>query len=590
MNDYDVDEDKFTKIKRVKLFQFSGVVCAFLVLLGTYLISYENYLDAEKIRGKDRAQYYKATLISSLEMYYYLPVILASDPFIIEGAVKGTSPFLNERLELYAKQSSVDAVYLMDSTGETIASSNWNQKVNYIGKNYGFRPYFKDALNAKRGEMFAIGITTMLPGYFLADPVKDQNGKVRGVIAVKVELFPLVDSWDASGETIYVTNSDGVIVLSSNKDWVFHTLAPLNKDIRQNIEAIRQFEKEKLPSLGIKSIEEDVIEINRKKYLQHSLNVGRLGWTLHYVSPSQKIMAQSLIVTGVAAIPLALLIAGYFLVRSRNIKKALVASQKDRRGLRVLNRELEHEIQERRAAEARLERAQKDLQRASKMAALGHLSASVTHELGQPISAIQNYLATFEVSETPLGEEHQEIVEKIQAMAERMEHITRQLRFFSGGKEEQFANFDIRACIEVILDMIMMDLHASGISLEANIPDGPVLIYGHQLRIEQVIVNLMRNSMDAIPKDRAGKMKLEIHRVLEVVIITLSDNGVGIPSDVASNLFEPFVTTKASGAGMGLGLAISSLIVKEHKGTLIASNVESGGAMFVLTLPCHNEH
>lgn len=587
MKNYEAGEDSFNKTNSPKNVQIWGIVCALFVLISTYYITYENYSNSEIDRAKERAQFYKATLISALELYDYLPVVLASDPYIIQGATDGASIFLNERLEIYAKQSNVDAVYLMDSTGEVIASSNWNQEINYMGQNYAFRPYFKNAMRAQPGEMFAIGVTTKLPGYFLSEPVKDKLGNVRGVIAAKVELFPLVDSWRDSGETIYVTNSDGVIVLSSNKDWVFHTLSPLNNAVRQKISEVRQFDEEVLPSLDINSVKDDIIAIGRKEYLHHSLNVERLDWTLHYVSPTQKIATQSAIFTAIAAIPLAFLSAVYFLVRSRNIRKALVASQKDRQKLRAVNKELEHEIQERRAAEVRLERAQKDLRRASKMAALGQLSASVTHELGQPISAIQNYLAAIEISDPALNEEHHEVLGKIQAMAERMEHITRQLRFFTGGKEEKFQDFDIGASLENILDMMMMDLHASGISLRADIPNEPVTIYGHQLRIEQVIVNLVRNSMDAIPRERVGEMKLKVCREAEGVSITLCDNGTGIPPEIGSSLFEPFVTSKASGQGMGLGLAISNLIVKEHKGTLIAKNIETGGAEFELCLPYH---
>lgn len=563
----------------------AAVVGVFAGLLAVFWISQQLSVSSEERRSADRMSLYLSTLVSALEEHQHLPFILSWDPLVVQAAEGGETSELNLRLESFAAEAGVDAVYLMDTEGLTIAASNWNETPTFVGNNYGFRPYFKQALSGGRGVFFAIGATTQEPGYFISEPVYAATGEIAGVIALKVDLTPLTRAWREGGETLLAADPRGVVILASNAGWNYRTLAPLSDADRNAIASERQFGDKPLTPLDYDASSGFGIAIDGTHYIQTVRDVGHLGWKLHYLAPLARINQQAWQSVILAAAALLLLTVAFLLARARRVRIALFASQEERRGLRAINRKLAQEIEERKAAELRLERAQKELQQVSKLAALGQLSASVTHELGQPIAAMRNYLAAADLPGNTIDGEARELVDHLNGITARMEHITAQLRFFAHREPEELKDFDLRVVISSVVTMMRPDIDNAGLGLEVSTPDAPVDVFGDMFRIEQVLVNLIRNAMDAVAGIEGPQITVSLTENDGEALISVVDNGPGLTEEAQSRAEDPFFTTKPSGAGMGLGLSISASILKDHDGRMSFHNRSEGGAVFEMALP-----
>ncbi len=562
---------------------------AICLLIGVvlYFLSSSYFRNEEVQRAQNRASLYRSTLVGELERFQHLPYILAQDPFVINGAKGKDLAGLNRRLASFANRANLDAIYLMDKNGLTIAASNYSAEKTFLGQNYGFRPYFKRALKGQRGEFFGIGATTLKPGYFIAQGVRDENDNILGVIALKLDLSPLVKAWARGGEILFVANSDGVIVLSSNEEWRYRTLARIDKKRLEEIALEKQFANEKLLPLDWTKIGANEVALNGKKYIHASSSVSRLGWTLHFLADENRISERAwLTVIGIAIFASILLTLAVFL-RSERIRTALNAAQADREQLRKANKKLALEIEERKAAERRLEKAQSELARNSKLAALGQLSASVTHELGQPISAMQNYLAAAEFDKN--AKEREQSIKNLRSIVTRMINITKQLRFFAKPSDNNMQLIDIIQIWHGAYILTAPDIRTANIELIENLPKKPIMVKANKLRLEQVLVNLLRNSISAMQDSKKKILEINISADENYAIISVKDNGHGFGENSIEQLKEPFHTTRASGDGMGLGLAISAAIIKEHEGIFAAENIPEGGAIFTFKIPLYRE-
>jgi len=557
----------------------SFAVGAALLFFGA--VSYFSNVEYE--RAQSRVSLYHSTLISALQRFQHLPFIMARDPYVIAGAAGVDREGLNRRLADFANSANLDAIYLMDNTGLTVSASNFADEVTFLGQNYGFRPYFKDALGGKRGEFFGIGATTLKPGYFIAERVVDENNNVLGVIALKLDLSDLTRSWREGGETVFAANSDGVVVLSSQENWRYNTLYPISMDRRKNIGAERQFASEELLRLDWQKQENNRAEMNGRTFIYSSVPVLPIGWTLYFLADENRVWERVwFTMIGAAIIAMALVVLA-IIMRAKRIRMALKHSQADRRELRGANALLALEIDERRMAERRLEKARNELSRSSKLAALGQLSASVTHELGQPISAMQNYLKAAEFDRD--NDERKNTIERLGGIARRMVSITRQLRFFAQPDQSPMEVVDLVRVWKGAFNLVEADIKQQQIKLVFHSDHKKIMVLGNRLRLEQVLINLIRNSIAAMHDCEEKTIEVTITTDEEKALVIVSDNGHGLGAQTIEQIKEPFHTTKASGKGMGLGLAISSAIISEHNGQLLACNGAISGAVFTMELP-----
>lgn len=554
-----------------------AIVFAVLILGGFWSLFFASlsvFKAVELERAEGRAQLYHSTLVSALERLEHLPFIVAQDPAVVRALTQGDVDGLSPRLEDFAQRSNAEAIYVMDKNGWTIAASNYANPVNFLGKNYGFRPYFKDAMAGKRGEFFAIGATTFTPGFFISDTVRNQNGDAVGVVALKVALSELTGAWAASGDDILVTNKEGIVVFATSDKWRYRTTSDLSENQRIAIQSKQQFGKQELRALNWQLRQDSEVQLDGTNYLFANKDVERRGWKLWYIKPTSSLFERAWFVIILAGIVMATMGIAFVTFRSNQLQRALKASYNDRQKLLM-------EIEERKVTEQRLEQTRSELARTSKLAALGQLAASVTHELGQPISAMRNYLAAEEISS---GHKPGGVVDHMGGLVRRMESITKELKFFAmpgGSSTEHISTSDL---IDGAIGLTRHDLTQNNVDLSVSVPGDLVSLKGNRQRLEQVLVNLIRNAIAAMQDAPEKRLEIESKSRDDLMILTVRDWGHGLNGQSIEQLQEPFHTNKPSGEGMGLGLAISAAIVREHQGLLSARDCEIG-AQFTVELP-----
>lgn len=568
------------------------LLTGFVVVLASasYFISYQSFIETEQARAQDRASHYHNLLVGVLNQHKPLLNVLTEDQGIIAALANNQSnnqpsiQQLNQRFMRYAEISGLEAIYLMDRQGVTQATSNFEQPthLSFMHKNYAFRPYFKSAIEGHDGAYFAIGATTGTPGYFISHPVRDASGFVIGVLAAKINVQKLSVIWQSQQDIGFITNASGVIILANDNVWLYQTVSPLTAVQLQKIRLQKQFAGLHLPSLDWHVLDQYLVSVQGKDYLYTPQAIGNAGWVLHLLLDPAAAKKNAAFVALVISALVLLLLSWGLTVRSRTMKQSLLESEQNRRQLVQMNDDLEAEIHERHRTEKRLSLAQKKLVQASRMAALGQLSAAVIHELGQPLAAFKNYLAAAEID--PEGEDMDLFLIHLSSVAERMQNTTAQLRFFSRPDETEFSCVDLN---QVALNAIELtrgqSIHAK-VNVELVTDMGCAAeVAGHSLRLEQVVVNLLINAYAAV--NEGGSVVISLEPQQDNWLVSVADNGAGFIGEDAEKLFEAFYTTKAGANGMGLGLAISAAIVNEHHGQIWAQNNAQGGAEFKLTIP-----
>jgi len=249
--------------------------------------------------------------------------------------------------------------------------------------------------------------------------------------------------------------------------------------------------------------------------------------------------------------------------------------------LREVNESLEQKVVERTRA---LESAQEELLQAEKLAALGRMSAAVVHELNQPLTAMRTYVAICrQLLDQPqmLGEN----LGMIDDITQRMAVITSQLKTFAYKKPEHLAPVALCAVIDQALLLFNQRLEQSHIQLDYQrcTPDPAVM--GDSARLEQVVVNLLKNACDAMESQGGGGLKVRVGSSQQQAWLEVSDSGPGVSAEQRPQLFEPFYTTKSIGSGLGLGLAIVASIVRDLEGRIEVLDAEGGGACFRVEFP-----
>ncbi|MBE9476544.1 MAG: sensor histidine kinase [Proteobacteria bacterium] len=553
-------------------------VVAVIILTGLFYTASSVFRTLELSQAAAKLSLYRTTIENELQRLEHLPVIVA-DKITVRNAVQSRVPArLNQELLALSQDARAEAIYVMDVQGLTIAASNFAKVPTFLGKNYGFRQYFQEAMQGKRASLFAIGATTSRAGYFLSAPIL-RSGAPIGVAVVKLDLTRLTETLEQTNEMILVSNKDDIVVLSSRPEWRYRSLAVLSDARRAEISEERQFGEEELQTLDWEMPSQNTAILAGQKFLSLQAQLENPLWTIRYLGDTRAIRERALLVVAVAAGMMALSALAFLAWRSGRLRFALAASQKDRK-------RLQREIEVRRQAERRLTRAQDELKRSSKLAALGQLAASVTHELGQPISAMKNYLTAEEIA----GQGAQsELGRQLSSIVARMENITKQLRFFASDRGEGMKPVVMQNVVRGALSLLQHDLEKAGIDLDTRLPAGDIQVLGNPQRLEQVVINVVRNAIMAVENLPDCRVNIVLSKQAGQVILSVADNGAGLGGQTIDQLSEPFHTTRSSGEGMGLGLAISASIIEEHGGRLTARDAKTGGAEFVIALNAYKE-
>lgn len=551
------------------------------------------------------AALHAAVLRSELEKHRSLPVALAGDPDIADLLAAPTTAQgerVDLKLENLARQTRAAVIYIIDAGGRTRAASNWRLPTSFVGADYGFRPYFINAMRSGRAEFFALGTVSGRPGLYLARRVDGADGTPLGVVVVKVEFDALEAEWRASGEPAYVVDPGGVVLITSVPEWRFRTTEPLDERRRRLTLTDQTLQPEALRPLPFATPPGDQPRLvqaqagdGEQRWMHAAVPTETPGWTLHLLSPTRGGIDVAVAAARALAALVVTLLAGLvaFLLRRRQQGLARARAEEEARlelerridertrELRDANSALNRQIEERRRAETARELLRDELVQASKLAALGQIVASVAHEINQPVAAIQTQAETAGVLlDRNDPEKARGALARIGDLTQRIGAITQELRVFSRKSDPKIGAVRLEDAIHGALLLTRGRLDEGGIDLVRE-GDAEVTVRADRFRLEQVIVNLLKNAAEALEGHDRPRLLLKVTRDRDRVRLIVSDNGPGVPPQVRAQLFTPFVTTRAN--GLGLGLVICRDIVAGFGGELDLAEGDDG-ATFVATL------
>ncbi|MBT9305569.1 two-component system sensor histidine kinase DctB [Pseudomonas aeruginosa] len=535
---------------------------------------------------------YVANLLGTLRRYEELPQILGGLPVLRQALQQPGDPLLqkiaNEALADIRRRTGADVIHLLQPDGTTQVASNWAQADSFVHRNFAFRPYYREAMQGRLARFFGLGTTSIKRGYYFASAVKE-GSRIIGVLVVKVDLEHIERLWGNSPEQLLVIDNYGVVILSSREDWRFHASRPLSAAERDEIHA----------NIPYPVQDPKPLRLQQSAWLSQSRTLPETGWTVSIYAPRTLIerpVRSVLLIGGATLLALLLLLTLLTLSRRHYLDRiALEAEAKRQLEERVLERtrelenanaQLQQEVHEREQAQRELMRAQDEVVQAGKLTALGTMSASISHELNQPLAAIRSYADNARVLlDHQRTEDARGNLEQISDLTTRMASIIAHLKAYARGARRAPENVQLQPAIEDALSMVASRRRAMNVELLRDVPDAPLWVQAGETRLRQILGNLLTNALDALA-EKAPPRRLWVIASQDQhgVTLTLRDNGPGFSEDALAHAHEPFFTTKTTAKGLGLGLAICDNLLRALGGRLEMGNHLEGGAVVRLHL------
>ncbi|WP_122447072.1 sensor histidine kinase [Pseudomonas viridiflava] len=543
-------------------------------------------LSEDAVRASGQLALYANTLHTLIERYRALPSVLALDPEIrtaLSGPVtEDVQNRLNLKLEKINAAAHSSTLELLDRHGLAVGASNWQTPNSYVGHNYGFRPYFLQTRAQGTGRFYAVGVTTGIPGYFLSSAVLDDASGFIGAMVVKLEFPTLEQEWGQGDDLLMVSDDKGIVFIANQPGWRYRELEPISLENRSELLRTRQYDKKPLTPLRSRIIDQlgEHSQLRRvdgpdgtADYLWQSLPLPDENWTLHLLR-KPPLANEDIRNAGIAAagIWLALVFLGLFLYQRWRLARLRERSRD----------ELERLVQERTRD---LQTAQDGLVQSAKLAALGQMSAALAHEINQPLTAQRMQLATVRLLlDQGRIEEACKALIPVDQQLTRMAALTGHLKTFArkspAGLRERL---DLATVVDQALLLLEPRLHEEHVECVLQL-SRPAWVRGDAIRLEQVLINLLRNALDAMRGRTPARLEIRIEPLDGQWRLSVVDTGEGIAPENLNNIFDPFFTTKPVGDGLGLGLAVSYAIIHELGGQLSAEN-HGSGAVFRFSLP-----
>lgn len=573
MPDDIVDRTARRRQMALRAVAFAVVGLAVAVVWYTHQFLTERFTEATRNRAEVRMALYTGNLMSELQRNSIVPLLLARDPALTGALDRGDYSITSQRLINLQDELGTASMLLLDAEGRTVAATDRNR----LGTSHRNQPYYVEAQRGK--ETIFTSWRREAGGYrFTFSRSLMADGRSRGVIVVEVDLMKYERAWAGLTDAVAVLDSEGQVILATEPRW---RGLPLDEAlaVRDPPTAIGRAWKvtadwtQSPPDAYVKG----------EAVMRTEARVPFRGWRMVVFSRYDSVRERVNAFLAMEIMGFALLLAAGFWLTSRQAQSESRAFQRESAELRLLNARLQREIAERQRMQENLAVAEQTLAQSSKLAVLGEMSAAVSHELNQPLAAMKTYLAGARLLlQRRKPDEAMSSFQRIDDLIDRMGAITRQLKSYARKGGEAFAPVDFKSCIGEALSMMEPQLKPRRVRISRAMPRAPVMVMADRIRLEQVIINLLRNALDATRAVAEPRIDLTL-TIGETATLTVADNGPGI-SDL-DKLFEPFWTTKKPGEGVGLGLAISSGIASDLGGRLTARNGEDGGAVFDLSLP-----
>ena len=574
-NDLDSLENSLSRnpiTARVFLFSLSVLFVVLLVATNSFFTS--KYLNDIKQEGEIRLTQNERNIVNELQKNSVIPQFLVRDQSIWNALLSNNFSSLPQMFFEFIDEISIESITLMDRTGQIVAvAGKENLNVNSSNK-----IIFNTAISTNDTVMNIIEKNENEFGFFYSRKIENDQ-RVLGVLSIEVDLKKFENSWKSAGELIFISNGEGKIVLATEPTWkgLSDDLAWKNQNSKNIIKRGYSVAK------GWVDSNESDQYFNDSSFVRFNKNIPILNWKMssfeNYSGVRERV--NTILALEILIFLLLLVLSLYSLNRKKILRLNLFEEETIK--LRELNKKLETEMEQRKRVEKNLLAVEQTLEQHSKLAALGEMSAAISHELNQPLAAMKTYLAGASLL-LKRNRPHETIAAlmRIDGLIHRMGEITKQLKSFARKNTESFVPLNFNDAILEAMSIMEPQLKQSGIKIDTNIPSEPVLIVGDQQRLEQVIINLIRNAIDALDDTELPSITISLYKN-NSVRFSIRDNGKGI-NDL-EKLFEPFQTSKDPGKGLGLGLAISSNIISELGGSLSGENLTPTGAEFTIKLP-----
>ncbi|MGD8118779.1 sensor histidine kinase [Vibrio sp. TRT 29B02] len=561
--------------------------------------SSENHLI---VTHKEQLERFAEFISSKLDKYAHLPQLIAKDSELVSALQSPNNSAqidLTNRYLQHINQTiqSTDA-YLLDEFGNTIASSNWDLERSFIGRNYAWRPYFSDAILGKPSQYFALGSSSKQRGYYFSHPVT-YAAEIIGVIVIKMDLTAIEANWQDKNNIFVATDANNVIFMSSNDDWLFKSLTTLSESARQSILNSRQYLDTPIRSFGlVGDLTQEHSELRNPNlpgfendYLVSSRSLDKHSLTLRVLTSKVTLLWSVLSYSLIISLMFVIAYLSFALVHQRQLKKRqfeqLQSEAKQKLEFLVMERtsELQAEISERSKTEQVLRQTQNELIQAAKLAVLGQMSASISHELNNPLAAIRSFADNGRrFLERESYDRVDDNLSRISALTERMAKISNQLRTFARKSDSNdVSKLDVKPLIWSAKELLSPQCKAKQVELILELDEILPAVEVNPIQFEQVLINLVTNAIQAVEEQEKRRIKISTSVSNHQLHIFVDDNGPGIAYSEQHQLFEPFYTTKKN--GLGLGLSISQQITQAMGGELDVADSPLGGARFVITLP-----
>ncbi|HEV8033494.1 sensor histidine kinase [Yoonia sp.] len=579
-------------LTRPRIFGLIAVIATLLALAGS--VSFpaleRHYMRQQAETDAVPLQLAVEGLRAAVDRYAPLPALIAERSLLIDLLNRPDDAALvaavNEDLRQTAATVRASDVYLMDISGLTIAAASYRERGSFLGRNFNYQTYFNQALNGALSSFSVYGTTTGERGYFYAAPVEDGE-RIVGVLAVKFNISAFESIWRGANSEFMIADRNDFVFMASRPDWHFRAMRPLSdatlRLIAQNLQY--PIDRIELLPITVQPLDEGARLVTiegttRETYILTSQHLSDLDWTMSSLSPpgpATLAALRTLLIAGLTGLLLLGALLAYLLKQARQTE----AFARETEAKRLLEAAVAERTTDLEAALGDLRQTQTDLIQAGKLSALGQMSAALSHEFNQPLAAVKAYadnagafLARGQVAEAT------DNITRISKMADRMATISAHLRNFARRPQQATGPLLLNAVVQDALAVIEMRLASEGGEIAYTPPKSEIWVIGGHVRLQQVIVNLINNALDAME----GQPKRVVDLRIDNTSLQVRDTGPGIEHDAIANIFDPFFTTKAPGKGLGLGLSISFNIVSDFGGTLSAANHPDGGAIFTVTL------
>jgi two-component system C4-dicarboxylate transport sensor histidine kinase DctB len=583
--------------KPVRLNRIPGVVAILATLLALAFIAWLVELWRVQEFLQTRAQQQTAELDRELRLLSILPRLLSLDPRMANALTQTDSPssaiqIANEALATAKVQSGVAFTFLMNTDGDTVASSNWNDPVSFVGRNYKFRPYFSGALQGRRTTFFAVGATTGVPGYFIAESVR-AGGAIVGVIVVKLELDQLLQSLGDNSFTSLLTDELGVVILSTEPALLYAPTKTISDTLQQTIASDRRYllntqsTLTPLPdTLWSRQAWQWQNEDHTTRYVVINGKLASENWTLSNFVPYTAIAKGAALYFAILA---SLLAIALLIVRSYRQRRLIALTRERHAAL------LESEVRQR---TSELQSAQQELIAQSNFAMLGRMSAAINHEINQPLASLRfNLAALRQMIDKPdtADNDLRETIIASDRTTKRIGRVVETLRSVARQGNSDMSQVSVNHLILEVSNIVRRErpTAASALTVANDSAIAATYVWGNEVLIQQALLNLLYNALDAVLDTKNASVQLNSgilaggeHR--DTVAIGVLDNGDGIDPALVEHLFQPFQSELTHRKGLGLGLTLAKQIVEDHNGNLSYEPTALGGSHFSIQLPIHH--